>query len=156
MGWSWAAARSLLDEYVALQGEMETTLIDVHNKVKGELRRRKEIARELARLEIQSVYAGKVQAAQAAVEQLRKELRELNSRVRWPEGAGRGAASASTLGAVHSGRVRAGKHRREGPGMSVGDLEDSVLGALQASNVAFTSFAATSHYSLICGAAVKS
>ena len=50
---------------------METALIAMHNKVKAESTRRQEIARELARLEISNMYAGKVANAEAGVKKLK-------------------------------------------------------------------------------------
>lgn len=117
---------------------METSLIDTHRKVKAELQRRREIARELARLEIQGTYVTKISDAKAALERLRTELRELDARVRWPEGQPRGAASGSTIGATFSGRIRAGKHALRRQDSSAMELEDSVLGALlRSGSVAF-------------------
>lgn len=109
---------------------METSLIDTHRKVKAELQRRKEIARELARLEIQGTYVTKIADATAAVERLQTELRELDARVRWPEGQPRGAASGSTIGAALSGRIRAGKKTLGRQDSSAMDLADSMLGVL--------------------------
>lgn len=104
---------------------METSLIDTHRKIKAELDRRKQIARELARLELREVYGRKVEDAKAAVSSLKEELRELEARVRQAPGAVRPPALGRRLAAAISGQRSADERANS----SMRELEDSMLGA---------------------------
>lgn len=117
-----------------LQSEMENALIKMHSKVKAESARRQEIAREVARLEISTLYAHKIAGADAEVKRIKEELRALDARVRWPKGQrpGKGPSPGGTLGSLHGDRVRT-KQRLERAQSGASALEDSVLGVSSAS-----------------------
>ena len=113
-------------ERFGAQGEMETSLINTDRKVKAELDRRKQIARELARLEIRELFGRKVADAKGVVEKLQKQMRELEACVRRPAGgAEKPLLGARLSAAVGSRRLAQGRADSGGK-----ELEDA-LGSLQ-------------------------